>query len=84
MDNAVKFIEKTGSIYMTIRKGSSSEKDNKGNGGDEVIIDIKDTGIGIHDEIFPRLFTKFATNLPLELALVYTFQKALLKRMAVR
>ncbi|HYO05376.1 MAG TPA: ATP-binding protein, partial [Phototrophicaceae bacterium] len=62
LDNAVKFIEKTGSIYMTIRKGSSSEKDNKGNGVDEVIIDIKDTGIGIHDEIFPRLFTKFATK----------------------
>ncbi len=62
LDNAVKFIEKTGSIYITIRKGSNGEKDNKGNGDDEVIIDIKDTGIGILDEIFPRLFTKFTTN----------------------
>ncbi len=62
LDNAVKFIEKTGSIYITIRKGSNGEKDNKGNGDDEVIIDIKDTGTGIHDEIFPRLFTKFATK----------------------
>ncbi len=62
LDNAVKFIEKTGSIYITIRKGSNGEKDNKGNGDDEVIIDIKDTGTGIHDEIFPRLFTKFTTK----------------------
>lgn len=62
LDNAVKFIEKTGSIYITIRKGRNGEKDDKGNGDDEVIIDIKDTGIGIHDEIFPRLFTKFATK----------------------
>lgn len=62
LDNAVKFIEKTGSIYITIRKGRNGEKDNKGNGDDEVIIDIKDTGIGIHDEIFPRLFTKFTTK----------------------
>ncbi|MEJ7642088.1 MAG: ATP-binding protein [Candidatus Nitrosocosmicus sp.] len=62
LENAVKFIEKTGSISITIRKGSNGEKDNKGNGDDEVIIDIKDTGIGIHDEIFPRLFTKFTTK----------------------
>jgi signal transduction histidine kinase len=62
LDNAVKFIEKTGLVYITIRKGRNGEKDNKGNGDDEVIIDIKDTGIGIHDEILPRLFTKFTTK----------------------
>ena len=27
-----------------------------------VIISIKDTGIGISEEIFPRLFTKFTTK----------------------
>jgi signal transduction histidine kinase len=62
VDNAVKFVEKTGSIYITIRKGSDGKKDNKGDGFEEVIIDIKDTGIEIHDEILPRLFTKFATK----------------------
>ena len=62
LDNAVKFIEKAGSIYITIRKGSNGEKDNKDNGDDEVIIDIKDTGIGIHDEILSRLFTKFTSK----------------------
>ena len=29
---------------------------------DEVIIRIRDTGVGIHPEILPRLFTKFATR----------------------
>ena len=28
----------------------------------EVIITVKDTGAGIHPEILPRLFTKFATK----------------------
>ena len=28
----------------------------------EVIINVKDTGEGIHPEIIPRLFTKFATR----------------------
>jgi len=62
LDNAVKFTEESDSIFITIRKESKGEKDNKDNGGDKVIIDIKDTGIGIHEEIFPRLFTKFTTK----------------------
>jgi signal transduction histidine kinase len=62
LDNAVKFTEESGSIFITIRKESKGEKDNKDNGGDRVIIDIKDTGIGIHGDIFPRLFTKFTTK----------------------
>jgi signal transduction histidine kinase len=28
----------------------------------EIIVSIRDTRIGIHPEIFPRLFTKFATR----------------------
>ena len=28
----------------------------------EVIVSVKDTGLGIDPEIFPRLFTKFATG----------------------
>ena len=33
-----------------------SEKENR------VIISVKDTGIGIHPEVLPRLFQKFATK----------------------
>ena len=38
------------------------EKKKDGNKKQEVIVSIKDTGIGIHPEIMPRLFTKFATK----------------------
>ena len=29
---------------------------------DEILVSIKDTGTGIHPEILPKLFTKFATK----------------------
>jgi len=72
LDNAIKFIEDEGAIHLTIRterneenqkeikneEEGEEEEDNK----DQVIISIKDTGIGISKEIFPRLFTKFATT----------------------
>ncbi len=62
LDNAVKFTEESDSTFITIRKEGKDEKDNKDNGGDRVIIDVKDTGIGINEEIFPWLFTKFTTR----------------------
>jgi two-component system, OmpR family, sensor histidine kinase VicK len=34
------------------------------NGGKEVIVTVKDSGNGIDPSIFPRLFSKFATNSP--------------------
>jgi signal transduction histidine kinase len=49
--NAIKFT-KEGTISI-----STDMKDNT-----EVTITIKDTGAGIHPEILPRLFTKFATK----------------------
>jgi two-component system, OmpR family, sensor histidine kinase VicK len=52
LTNAVKFTEK-GTISITI---SEEKEDNKG------VVSIKDTGTGIDPEIFPRLFTKFATK----------------------
>jgi len=71
LDNAIKFIEDEGAIHLTIRterneenqkeiknEEEEEEEDNK----DQVIMSIKDTGIGISKEIFPRLFTKFATT----------------------
>jgi signal transduction histidine kinase len=38
------------------------ENKNDYNNKTEVIVKIKDTGIGISSEMMPRLFTKFATT----------------------
>lgn len=56
LSNAVKFTQKgTVSISTDIRSNTSDNRD-------EVIIRIRDTGVGIHPEILPRLFTKFTTR----------------------
>jgi two-component system, OmpR family, sensor histidine kinase VicK len=54
IDNATKFTQK-GTIVI-----SSERKDNNDN--NNVIVSIKDTGIGIDPEIMPRLFSKFASK----------------------
>ncbi len=51
-NNAIKFT-KEGSIVVSVKK---EERENK------VIVSVKDTGIGIHSEVLPRLFQKFATK----------------------
>ncbi len=51
LNNAIKFTKK-GTIVARVKV-----KDN-----DEVIISVKDRGTGIHPDILPRLFTKFATK----------------------
>jgi signal transduction histidine kinase len=55
LSNALKFTNENDTIYVTIEK-----KDTGSIGG--VTVSIKDTGTGIDPEIFPRLFTKFATK----------------------
>jgi signal transduction histidine kinase len=55
LSNAIKFTNQ-GSISITV----TEKKDN--NDKKEVIVSIKDTGAGIHSEVFSRLFTKFATK----------------------
>jgi signal transduction histidine kinase len=50
LDNAGKFTKK-GSITVTTAIKS-----------DKVQVTVKDTGIGIHPEIFPKLFSKFVTK----------------------
>ncbi|HEY9490558.1 MAG TPA: HAMP domain-containing sensor histidine kinase, partial [Nitrososphaeraceae archaeon] len=55
LSNALKFTNEDDTIYVTIER-----KDTGGIG--EVTVSIKDTGTGIDPEIFPRLFTKFATK----------------------
>ena len=58
LNNAVKFIpeEEGGSIAVVLEENKNDVNQ------EEVIIKIKDTGIGIASEIMPRLFTKFATK----------------------
>ena len=52
ISNAIKFTEE-GSIIITSKK---EENENK------VIVSVKDSGIGIHREVIPRLFQRFATK----------------------
>jgi signal transduction histidine kinase len=65
LDNSIKFIEDEGSIYISIKKISRSDRikyNTDLNREDQVIISIRDTGTGILEEIYPKLFTKFATK----------------------
>ena len=57
LDNSLKFTQE-GFIIITTRI-TTKEKDDKDN---KVIVIIKDTGLGIDNEILPRLFTKFVTK----------------------
>ena len=57
LDNALKFTQ-GGFIIITTRITHKEKDDNN----DKVIVMIKDSGIGIDNEILPRLFTKFATK----------------------
>jgi two-component system, OmpR family, sensor histidine kinase VicK len=67
LSNAVKFTKK-GTIRVTTQikeeeddQNDYRDSDNYG-GNKVVVISIKDTGSGISPEIFPRLFSKFASN----------------------
>ena len=64
LGNAIKFT-KEGNITIGIQ--GSEKVDIRGGARnnhnyDQVIVSVKDTGTGIDPEIFPRLFTKFATK----------------------
>ena len=55
LTNAIKFTkEGIVSISITLKKGK--------NHTDAIIIRVRDTGTGIHPEILPRLFSKFASR----------------------
>ena len=67
IDNSIKFMamkDEKGliSIYVEKNKTNSKENENSNSFKDEVVISIKDNGKGVDSEIFPRLFTKFASN----------------------
>jgi CheY-like chemotaxis protein len=55
LSNAAKFTNELDIINVDIEQKNSDSKR-------EFIVSIKDTGPGIDSEIFPRLFTKFATK----------------------
>ncbi|HEY6164914.1 MAG TPA: HAMP domain-containing sensor histidine kinase [Nitrososphaeraceae archaeon] len=75
-DNALKFTDSDGSVIVTVEKEQVlqpqlqqlGERIEKGGQREQkqkqqyAIISIKDTGLGIHPEILPRLFSKFATK----------------------
>src|SRR3712207_4740918 len=49
--------------YTTLFRSAAAEEEEEGKEvGKEVLIAVKDTGIGIDPELMPRLFTKFATK----------------------
>jgi signal transduction histidine kinase len=52
ISNALKFTNE-GSITVTVERNGN---------GDNIIVKIIDTGTGIHPDILPKLFTKFATK----------------------
>jgi signal transduction histidine kinase len=58
LNNAIKFAsnqkENGGTVTVTLEKNHSNRE--------EDIVSIRDNGEGIHQEILPRLFTKFATK----------------------
>jgi two-component system sensor histidine kinase VicK len=57
LDNALKFTKENDAISIIVE----GTQDNKSNNA-EVIIRIKDSGVGIDPEILPFLFTKFRTK----------------------
>ena len=62
LDNAVKSTkDKEGTITVMVEK-KEKERDQLNNNGQQIIVSVKDTGKGIDPQIFPRLFTKFATK----------------------
>ena len=58
LNNAIKFIKEGegGTVSVTL------EKKEEGNNQQEVLVSVKDSGTGIHSDILPRLFSKFATK----------------------
>jgi signal transduction histidine kinase len=61
LGNAVKFTKyKEDTITIMVKKKEDDDEQHPNN--QQVIVSIKDTGIGIDPQIFPRLFTKFATK----------------------
>lgn len=69
LENAVKFGEANNTVWVTLEQKKQGEdvdnkrKDHQHQQEEKIaIVKIEDRGNGIHPDIFPRLFTKFATK----------------------
>jgi two-component system, OmpR family, sensor histidine kinase VicK len=66
LSNAIKFtLNEDGIVSITAKEeknDNDDDDDNNNNNNQKVIVSVKDNGEGIHPEIFPRLFMKFATK----------------------
>ena len=64
VSNSIKFIsfkKQEGGVITILAKRKRIGKQNEGV-KEMVVVSVKDTGIGIDEEVFPRLFTKFTTK----------------------
>jgi two-component system sensor histidine kinase VicK len=63
LGNAIKFtLEKKEKGQVVVYVSAAVSRNRKNNDQGEVIVSVKDSGEGIHPDIFPRLFTKFTTK----------------------
>ena len=62
LNNAIKFTEE-GSIIVIVERKKEDITNNKVD--NEILVSVRDTGRGIHPNILPKLFTKFATKSPI-------------------
>jgi len=62
LNNAIKFTEE-GSIIVIVERKKEDITNNKFD--NEILVSVRDTGRGIHPNILPKLFTKFATKSPI-------------------
>ena len=62
LSNAIKFTDQGKISINLFEKNDDNNEENGGGGRKEVIVSVNDTGSGINSEIFPRLFSKFASK----------------------
>jgi len=62
LNNAIKFASEKKERGQVVSVSTVVDYDSKNNDQGEITVSIKDSGEGIHPDIFPRLFTRFATK----------------------
>ena len=62
LNNAIKFASEKKERGQVVSVSTVADYASKNNDCGEIIVSIKDSGEGIHPDILPRLFTRFATK----------------------